>query len=95
MNAWEGLMVRVVIENVLLFLAPAALYLAYELMIKKNGTNPRQILDESPLVGLFVAGLLCVIGALILFRSQDEGTAGQAYEPPTYKDGKIIPGRVR
>jgi hypothetical protein len=88
-------MVRIVVENILLFLAPAALYLGYEMMIKKSGTNPRQILDTAPLIFLFLAGLAVVAVTLAVFSSKEEGNAGQAYEPPTYKDGKIIPGKVR
>ncbi len=88
-------MLRVVFENVLLFLAPAALYIGYEFLIKNNSKHPRQILDEAPLIFLFLAGLAVVMVTLFIFSSKEEGNAGQAYEPPTYKDGKIIPGRVK
>jgi Family of unknown function (DUF6111) len=88
-------MLRLVLENILLFLAPAALYVGYEMLLRNTATKPRQILDQAPLVVLFLAGLAVVITTLVLFRSREEGNAGQAYVPPAYKDGKIVPGHVQ
>ena len=88
-------MVRVVLENVVLFFLPAALYVGYVMLVRKTANSPTQILNEAPLVLLFVAGVSLIGLTFALFRSVDEGLPGQAYEPPQYKDGKIIPGRIR
>jgi Family of unknown function (DUF6111) len=88
-------MLRIVIENILLFLAPAALYLGYELLVRQTVATPRQVLDQAPLVMLFASGLGLIVLTLFFFSAKTEGLPGQSYEPPSYKDGKIIPGRVK
>jgi hypothetical protein len=88
-------MVRVVIENILLFLLPTALYLAYMMLVRKADGSPQQVLDEAPLVWLFVGGLGVIAATFLIYGSMKDGTPGQVYEPPVFKDGKIIPGRVK
>jgi hypothetical protein len=89
-------MIRIIIENVLLFLLPAGIYVAYMLLVRKSDNNPRQILDEAPLIALFIAGAAVVMATLLWFgATMNEGRPGQAYEPPSVKDGKIEPGRLR
>ncbi len=89
---------RVVIENIILFLLPAILYLGYMVLIRRTGQSPRQIMDDAPLLMLFIGGIALIGATLLLFGvrgAEDEGRAGQAYEPSVYKDGKLIPGRVK
>lgn len=88
-------MLRVVLENVLLFFLPAALYVAYVMMVRKTPASTAQILNEAPLVLLTVAGVGIIGITFLFFGAKQEGSPGQAYEPPQYKDGKIVPGRVR
>ena len=89
-------MMRIVIENLLLFLLPTVLYVAF-VMIRRRGQphgSPAQILDEAPLVWLFVIGFAFMIAALAYFGSFSAGKPGQKYQPPVYRDGKIEPGRI-
>jgi hypothetical protein len=91
-------MLRVVFENVLLFLVPTAVYLGYVLLVLKTGQSPREALDEAPLVWLSLAGIAMIAAVLIVFGLREAGTegeAGKAYVPPVYKDGQIIPGQVK
>lgn len=88
-------MLRVVVENLLLFLLPAALYVAYIMLGRKTGASTTQILNEAPLVLLTVAGVGVILLTFLFFGAKHEGSPGQAYEPPQYKDGQIVPGRVR
>jgi hypothetical protein len=91
-------MVRVVVENILLFLAPTAIYLAYVLLVKRTGQSPKEILDEGPLVWLSLAGVAMIAVVLLVFGAKgtlDEGAAGGVYVPPVYKDGAIVPGKVK
>lgn len=97
-------MIRTVIENVLLFLLPTLLYLAWVLFQRSrtevregdNGNNMRvtQLLDDAPLLWLFVSGALLVIVTLTAFGSSSGGKPGQHYEPSVFKDGKIQPGHI-
>ena len=89
-------MVRVVIENILLFLLPTLLYVAF-IMIRRRGqpnNTPAQALDDAPIFWLLAIGIAMMIGGLAYFGTTEGGKPGQTYVPPVYKDGKIQPGRI-
>ena len=88
-------MIRLVIENALLFLLPTAVYLGYMMLVRKSDASAHQVLNDAPLVWLFVAGLAVIMATFLYYASYWEGSPGQVYEPPSYKDGKIVPGRVK
>ena len=88
-------MVRVIVENVLLFLLPTAVYLGYVYLVKKTSANANQVLNEAPLIWLFLAGLTTIFVTVLVFGAKHEGSPNQTYEPPSYKDGQIVPGRVK
>ena len=88
-------MIRIFIENLLLFLAPTLIYLAYVLVRRYSGdSNEGQVWSDAPLLWLFAAGVLLMVSTLVIFGSTSGWQPGQAYQPPVYKDGKIEPGRV-
>src|SRR5262249_20420326 len=89
-------MIRVVIENVLLFLLPTAIYLAYVLLMRRETTSPATVINEAPLIWLFILGALCVTATLVYYATVSPGgTPGQVYIPPRMKDGKIEPGQLK
>lgn len=89
-------MMRVVIENVLLFLLPTAIYIAYVLLMRRETTSPGTVINEAPLVWLFILGALCVAITLAYYATVSPGgTPGQTYTPPRMKDGKIEPGQLK
>lgn len=97
-------MIRTVIENILLFLLPTLLYLAWVLFQRSRAgasdadSPDRQamtrLLDDAPLVWLFVTGALLVIVTLTAFGSSSGGRPGQHYQPSILKDGKIQPSHI-
>lgn len=96
-------MIRVVIENLLLFLTPAFLYFAYMIISggastdqagTKSANSASDLLDGAPFVWLFFAGTALVLLILVAFSSNSGGKPGQHYAPPTMKDGRIEPGRM-
>jgi ABC-type Fe3+ transport system permease subunit len=86
-------MIRIVIENVLLFVMPTAVYLAYVYLVRKEGGAGNDVLAEAPLLWLSASGAVLVLAAMILFGSTKGGTPSQGYEPPEMQNGKIVPGR--
>ena len=88
-------MIRIVLENVILFLMPAAAYVAYMMLMRRDGATASQVLNEAPLIWLFIAGACAVTFTLIAFGDVSGGKPGQVYEPTILKDGKIEPGRMR
>lgn len=88
-------MIRVVVENVVLFLMPAAVYVTYVLLTRKSDAKGG-ILDDAPLLWLMFAGTVLVFVVLIAFGSTSGGKPGQVYTPPSLnKDGEIDPGTLK
>ncbi len=91
-------MIRAVVENVLLFLLPSAMYLAYMLLMRRDSSGSAgAVVSEAPLVWLFVAGALLVAATLIYYATINPGSPpGQTYTPPRMgKDGRIEPGQLK
>ena len=97
-------MIRVMIENILLFLLPTVIYLVYRYVQRARREDQqstagaqtvRQDFDDAPLLWLFVAGAGLVLATLIAFGSTDGGKPGQTYHPPVVKDGVVIPGHFK
>ena len=97
-------MMKIVIENLLLFMLPTCVYLGYVLLTRQAppaSGNKRQaelgtggLLDDAPLLYLFAAGLVLVVGTLVFFQSSTGGKPNQPYTPPSIKDGRVEPGHV-
>lgn len=98
-------MIRTVIENLLLFLLPTFLYVAWVLVRRSraetetgeddNAQHPfTRVLDDAPLLWLFASGALVVIVTLAVFGSSSGGKPGQHYTPPSLQDGQIQPGHI-
>ena len=52
------------------------------------------MVDDAPLIWLFVSGAVLVTAMLVTFASLSGGTPGQVYTPPMLKDGRIEPGHL-
>lgn len=87
-------MIRIVIENILLFLAPTLAYLLFILVTRPASRNSSAVLDDAPLIWLFAAGATLLLVTLVFFSSTSGGKPGQAYTPPSIKDGRIAPGHI-
>ena len=66
-------MIRVVIENILLFLLPTAVYLAYVLLTGAAPPRPATVVNDAPLIWLFVIGALCVGATLVYYATITPG----------------------
>jgi hypothetical protein len=85
-------MIRILLENILLFLLPTIIYIAYRLLTREENTSSARVLDDAPLLWLFVAGAALALATLVFFGSTTGGKPGQVYVPPVLEDGKIVPG---
>lgn len=86
-------MIRAVIENIVLFLLPTVVYAIYVAATRND--SHKGILDGAPLAWLMLSGTVLVLVVLAAFGSNTGGRPGQAYEPPSMKDGEIQPGRLK
>lgn len=87
-------MIRFVIENLLLFLTPSLIYVTYVFVRRRSAGDETPILSDAPLVWLFAGGVALMLGTLLAFETTSGGKPGEAYQPPVYKDGKIVPGHT-
>jgi len=89
-------MIRLILENMLLLLAPTLLYVIF-IMSKRSGDKNNTItraFDTAPLVPLFALGFILMVSVLAYFGSKSTGgKPGQIYHPPEIVDGKVKPGR--
>ena len=86
---------RVVIENILLFLLPTAVYIGY-VLLTRDDTSAGTVVNEAPLVWLFIAGALLVGATLVYYGTTTPGgKPGAVYTPPHMKDGRIDPGTLK
>ncbi len=89
-------MIRLIVENILLFLAPTLLYVAFTML--RRGSERKNTfsaaLNSAPLPILFVIGFVLMVSVIALYADKTEkGKPGQRYIPPTVVDGKLQPGR--
>lgn len=95
-------MIRVVVENLLLFLLPTLCYIGWRLIARPHTLERKpdgriaasKLLDDAPLLWLAAAGAILLVVTLVAFGSTSGGKPGQHYAPPVYKDGKIQPGHI-
>ncbi len=90
-------MIRLIIQNIILFALPTLLYVAF-ILLRRRGqpqNTAAQALDDAPLFWLVAIGAALMISVIVLFRSTDAGKPGQPYQPPVVRDGKIVPGGHR
>lgn len=87
-------MIRIVIENLLLLLLPTLIYVAWVFLTSRGPGTQRKSLNDAPFIWLFLAGILLAVSVLVTFGTLEGGAPGQAYRPPEFRDGKIVPGHV-
>ncbi|MBU2581079.1 MAG: hypothetical protein KJ622_05105 [Alphaproteobacteria bacterium] len=88
-------MIRIVIENLILLLLPTILYLAYIYLTGGFSRGQRGVPNDAPFVWLFLSGVGLVLCVVFIFGTLEGGQPGQAYRPPEFRDGKIVPGEVQ
>lgn len=88
-------MIRIVAENILIFLLPTFAYLAYMALTRPRESVGARVIEEAPFLWLFAAGAFLVVASLVALNSGSGGKPGQAYEPAVLRNGHIEPGHVR
>lgn len=94
-------MIRILVENILIFLLPTLLYAAYVVATAPASENDAErtlgrVLEEAPYLWLATAGAILVVLSLIAFGNFDGGKPGTKYQPQIMKDGHIVhPGQVK
>ena len=87
-------MARTVLVEVLLFLAPFAIY-ALVLLSTRRDARDSAHWHARMLMSLAIAGLALVIGGLIFFAHFGGSPPTGVYEPAHMEDGRLVPGRIK
>jgi hypothetical protein len=87
-------MARTVLVEVLLFLAPFAIY-AIVLSTTRRDARDSAHWHARMLMSLAIAGLVLVIGGLIYVAHFGGAPPTGVYEPAHMEDGRLVPGRIK
>jgi heme/copper-type cytochrome/quinol oxidase subunit 3 len=87
-------MIRPVFTEIVLFVAPFALYVVF-LWATKAGVMHPDSWPISRIASLAIAALLLVIGSFIYFAHFTGAPPGSTYVPAHMENGKFVPGQTR
>ncbi|MEI7804633.1 MAG: DUF6111 family protein [Hyphomicrobiales bacterium] len=87
-------MIRPVLTEFLLFIAPFVLYAAF-LMATRAGVLDPQHWPLSRIAWLTIAALLLMLGSFIYFAHFTGAPVGTTYVPAHMENGKFVPGTTR
>ena len=85
-------MTRIVIENIFFFMLPTFLYIVWVAFRDDEWAGLPTIVSRAPLLRLFFAGAVLMLGTLIVFSSRSDNSPRDVYVPPSVEDGKVEPG---
>jgi hypothetical protein len=86
-------MIRPVLTELALFLAPFVLYALY-LVATKGALLTLASWPPKVLAALAIAALVLVIGCFVYLAHFSGAPPGSVYEPAHIEDGTFVPGRV-
>lgn len=86
-------MIRIVIENIILFLLPTVAYVIYAAATRDP--QRKDVLEGAPIGWLLLAGTGMVVLTLVAFGTTSGGKPGQVYVPSSLRNGHIEPGGIK
>ena len=86
-------MIRILLEEALLFLLPFALFAVY-LLIRRRNPLARASWSLGQVSWLVVAGLACVVVVLLVTGLTADRQSG-AFEPTHMENGRLVPGQFK
>jgi len=87
-------MIRTGFTELLLFLAPFAIYAAFLFATRAGVFDPKSW-PVRHVMGLAIAALLLVIGSFIYFAHFSGAPVGATYVPAHMENGKLVPGTYK
>ena len=87
-------MIRPVLTELALFLAPFVVYAIF-LYVTRSNVFEREAWPVRTLAGLVIAALVLMLGSFVILAHFSGAPPGSVYEPAHMEDGKFVPGRTR
>lgn len=85
---------RVFLQYILPFIAPTLVYLAWAWW-KRRHQDEEAPVEKGPWFLLILAGFALAATSVIVFGLSKGHDPHSTYTPPSYKDGKVIPGGMQ
>jgi len=87
---------RFLLQYILPLAFPTALYLVWKLYHKKKAGEEAYHIDltKGPWLRLFGVGVVLMGIGLVFFNVMDGEKPGGVYQPPVFRDGKVVPGHI-
>jgi hypothetical protein len=87
-------MIRPVLTELALFLAPFVVYALF-LLVTQTNVLERAAWPPKVLATLAIVALVLMIGSFVMLAHFSGAPPGSTYEPAHVEDGRFIPGRTR
>ena len=87
-------MIRPILTEILLFLTPFAVYVAF-LLATRAGVLKVESWSPRVLMVLTIIALSLMIGGFVLLGQQSGQPAGSNYVPPHMENGTLVPGQFK
>jgi heme/copper-type cytochrome/quinol oxidase subunit 3 len=87
-------MIRPVLTEVALFLAPFAVYAIFLVATRAGVVDPKSWTLRR-LGWLLIAALLLMIGSFVVLAQWGGAPPGSTYVPAHFEDGKLVPGQTK
>jgi hypothetical protein len=87
-------MIRPVLTELVLFLAPFAVYAIF-LLVTRATVFDRESWPVQVVAGLVIAAVVLVLGSFVILAHFSGAPPGSAYEPAHMENGVFVPGRTR
>ena len=87
-------MIRPVLTEFLLFIAPFALYAVF-LLATRAGVLDIKSWPVSRVVALAIVALVLVLGSFLYFANYSGAPPGSTYIPAHMENGKLVPGQTK
>ncbi len=91
-------MIRIVIQNLLLFVLPMVLYALYMAWARNRARAAGALQptwEEGPGFWLVLGGAALGVGSLVARALLGEYNPEGVYQPARVEDGRIVPGRIK
>jgi hypothetical protein len=85
-------MIRSLVPSILLFLLPFALYFLWLGLKRRSAPGAEIPVSGKYLAILGAVGFVLAIGAFVVFTDFGGASPDAIYIPPTYENGKVVPG---
>lgn len=84
-------MLRIILSYLLPFILPFAAFFLYRILM----TSGQPLLRRTPWFVLSMIGMALVVGTLVSFALFGGEAQEGVYVPPSFEDGRVVPGHVR